>query len=143
MQHQSDIQIPLFESFCRQNAIDGKYISAKVSGIPLNLKVVSTPESMMKGYSNQPSPKDGEGMLFVYQDEMPLEFWMKGVNHPLDVMFFNSNRELVDHLTMDPCGDLIDIDLPIYRSKKPAMFAVEVAGGWCKNRIRPGCSLEF
>jgi uncharacterized membrane protein (UPF0127 family) len=143
MQHRSNFQIPLFEGYCKQNSIDGKDISASVSGIPLKLRVASTPETMMKGYANQPSPKSGEGMLFVYQDEIPLEFWMKGVNHPLDIMFFNSNRELVDHLTMEPCGDLGESDLPIYRSRKPAMFAVEVAGGWCKDNIKSDCSLEF
>jgi len=143
MQYRSNIEIPLFESFCRKNEIDGKIVSAKVAGIPLELKVASTPESMMKGYSNQPAPKEGEGMLFVYQEELPLDFWMKGVDYPIDIMFFDSNRVLVDYLTMDPCGDLEDRDLPIYRSKEPAMFAVEVTGGWCRDQIEPGCLLEF
>jgi len=143
MQHRSDIQIPLFESYCRQNAIDGKRIQAEVSGIPLSLKVSSTQDSITRGYRDLPEPKSGEGMLFVYEDETPLEFWMKGVDYPLDIMFFDSNMNLIEYMTMEPCRDLKDQDLPKYKCKKPARFAVEVPGGWCENNIDRDCTLSF
>lgn len=136
--------IPLFEGYCRQQQIDGKEVSAKIGDSKLNLMVQSTPDSMSSGYSKFKEPKDEEGLLFVYDQEMPLEFWMKGVNFPLDIMFFDSMMNLVNHLTMDPCGDLKDEDLPIYRSSGPARFAVEVKSGWCKsNNINKNCRLRF
>lgn len=136
--------IPLFERFCRQNQIDGKKITGRIGDKSLILKVCSTPESLSKGYSGSPCPSEKEGMIFVYQTDQILEFWMKGVDFPLDIMFFDSSMSLVDHLTMDPCRDLHDDDLPRYRSSAPAMYAVEVPGGWCKsNNINKNCRLKF
>ena len=136
--------IPIFEGYCRQNQIDGKDISAKIGDFDLKLKVCSTPESMMRGYSGRPAPKESEGMIFVYQQDQPLEFWMKGVDYPLDILFFNSSMALVDFLTMDPCGSSKDEGLPKYKSSKPAMFAVEVPAGWCEsNKISKNCRLKF
>lgn len=136
--------IPIFEKYCRQNQIDGKKITGRVGDKNLILKVCSTPESLSKGYSGSQCPSDKEGMIFVYQADQILEFWMKDVNFALDIMFFDSAMNLVDHLTMDPCGDLTDDDLPRYRSSAPAMYAVEVCGGWCKsNGIDQNCRLKF
>ena len=143
MQYNQFKTISLFENFCKQCEIDGKDIQAKVSGIPLSLKVASTQDSISNGYRNFPKPKSGEGMLFVYEDETPLTFWMKGVDYPLDIMFFDSEMNLIEYLTMEPCGDSQDSDLPRYTCKKPARFAVEVPGGWCKSNIESDCSLEF
>ena len=135
--------IPLFEGYCRQDQIDGKEVSASIGDSKLKLKVMSTPDSMNSGYSKFPEPKDGEGLLFVYDREMPLEFWMKKVDFPLDIIFFDSMMNLVNHLTMDPCGDLKDEDLPIYRSEEPARFAVEVKSGWCDRNLSPNSRLKF
>ena len=143
MQYSNYLHIPMFESFCKQNSIDGKEISAKISGVPLKLKVASTPESLLSGYSGKPEPKSGEGMLFVYQEETPLQFWMKDVNYPLDIIFFDSNMEYVHHCTMNPCGDLGDSDLPRYSSNNPAQFAVELPGGWCDSNLKENCSLSI
>ena len=40
--------IPLFESYCRKKDIDGREISAKISGVNVILKVASTLESQEK-----------------------------------------------------------------------------------------------
>lgn len=136
--------IPLFENYCRQNQVDGKTITADIGGKVLKLKVAATPESMIKGYSNEPRPREGEGMLFIYPEEAPLFFWMKDVDFQLDILFFDSMMNLVDHFTMDACGDAKDDQLPRYESSKPARFAVEVPGGWCKsNNINKNCRLKF
>jgi len=143
MQYNQYKYISLFENFCKQCEIDGKSVQAKISGIPLSLKVSSTQDSITRGYRDLPEPKSGEGMLFVYEDETPLEFWMKGVDYPLDIMFFDSNMNLIEYMTMEPCRDLRDQDLPKYKCKKPARFAVEVPGGWCENNIDQDCTLSF
>lgn len=136
--------IPLFENFCRQNQVDGKTISANIGDKSLKLVVAATPESMISGYSNKPCPKEGEGMIFIYPKEEPLFFWMKDVNYQLDILFFDSMMNLVDHFTMDACGNIKDEELPRYESSKPARFAVEVPGGWCKsNGIDRNCRLKF
>ena len=64
---------------------------------------------------------------------------MKGVNFPLDIMYFDLNRELIDWHSMEP-----EDKKSIYTSSKPAMFAVEVPKGWCETSgISTGCKLNF
>lgn len=136
--------LPLFEGYCRKNDIDNKSIIAKIGKKSLNLKVLSTDDSQRKGFMNSTPPKGDEGLLFVYDIEIPLTFWMKNVNFPLDILFFDSNLDLVDYQTMDPDDGSEDDLLPRYTSKKPARYAVELPSGWCKNNLEDtNCKLKF
>lgn len=128
----------LFEEYCKQAQIDGKEISATISDIDLKLKVASTPMSQAQGYSVHPEPAEHEGILFVYSEDQPLSFWMKGVDFPLDIIFFDSEGQYIHHETMQP-GDL-NIK---YHSKKPARFAVELKSGWCTKNLTNKCKLIF
>ena len=55
------VSIPLFESYCKKQQVDGVEIEARVANVPLRLKVASTPESQAQGYMNsQSEPNDGD-----------------------------------------------------------------------------------
>jgi uncharacterized membrane protein (UPF0127 family) len=136
--------IPLFEEYCRKNDIDGKEIDAEISGIPLKLVVASTSQSQMKGYSDsKASPSGDNGMLFIYDDDQPLSFWMKGVKFGLDIIFFDNMMQYIDHHTMEPGHEVEEKNLPKYQSKKPARFAVELPSGWCEKNMNSDCKLSF
>lgn len=129
----------LFENFCRKNEVDGVPISALIGDSELELIVLTTPASQEEGFSKY-KPTDISGLLFIYTEEQPLNFWMKGVDFPLDIMYFDANRSLVNWTEMQPEED----HKTIYSSDTLAMFAVEVPAGWCKeNGITPGCKLKF
>jgi uncharacterized membrane protein (UPF0127 family) len=136
-------KFPLFEDFCKKDIIDGKKILAKISNIPLKLKVASTQKSQIAGFSKYRKPLDDSGILFVYDKEEPLSFWMKGVNFPLDIIFFDSNLDYINHETMQPSDKFNSNDLPKYISKRPAQFAVELPSGWCKKNLTSKCKLSF
>lgn len=62
-------------------------------------------------------------MLFVFNYDRPLSFWMKNTLIPLDILFINSTLDIVDvrHMvpcTQDPCQN--------YDSAGPAMYALEI-----------------
>ena len=136
--------LPLFEEYCRKNDIDGKEIEAEISGIPLKLVVASTSQSQMKGYSDsKASPSGDNGMLFIYDDDQPLSFWMKGVKFGLDIIFFDSAMQYIDHHTMEPGHEVEEKNLPKYQSSKPARFAVELPSGWCEKNMNSDCKLSF
>lgn len=135
--------IPLFENFCRKTQVDGKTIELKIGEFPILAKVASTPKTQATGYMHEPEPKDGEGMIFIYDKEDPLYFWMKNVKFPLDIVFFDSSLNYVDHQTMEPFNGERDDLLPRYTSKKPAQFAVELPAGWCDKNLTPDCKLSF
>jgi len=138
------VNIPLFESYCRKNDVDGVEIDVTIGETSLKLKVASTPESQAQGYMNADSePADGQGILFVYDADQPLGFWMKDVRFPLDVIFFDSSMNYLGHETMEPGEGVTDREQKIYTSKKPARFAVEVPAGWCNKNINGHCKLSF
>jgi uncharacterized membrane protein (UPF0127 family) len=98
----------------------------------------------MAGYMNHAnSPKDNEGILFVYDEPMPLSFWMKDVKFPLDIIFFDTNMQYINHETMDPAHNVPDDQVPQYCSHAPARFAVELPVGWCEKNMTPDCKLSF
>jgi len=129
----------LFESFCRKMDVDGVPISAKIADSEIELVVLSTPASQEEGFAKY-QPTEISGLLFIYTEEQPLNFWMKGVDFPLDIMYFDADRVCTNWDTMEPD----EHHKTIYSSKNPAMFAVEVPAGWCQqNGIAPGCTLDF
>ena len=82
-----------------------------------------------------------EGMLFVYNEERILSFWMKNTLIPLDIIFIDKGNIIVDIKTMLPCENN---PCPSYASDKPAMYALEInAGAAEKFNISAGDNIEI
>ena len=60
------------------------------------------------------------GMLFVFDVERPLSFWMKNTITALDIAFINTQGQIVRRHTMKP------LDEGSYPSGRPAKYALEV-----------------
>ena len=89
-------------------------------------------ESMEKavGLMNRTSLAPNAGMLFVWDSEAPRSFWMKNTLIPLDIIFIDENKEIVDITTMQPCKNLF---CDSYRSKAPAKYVLEVNAGFAEE----------
>ncbi len=73
------------------------------------------------------------GMIFVFETQKPLSFWMKNTIAALDIAFIDSNGVIVKTHTMMP------LDLGGYPSERPARFALEVkANLFAELGIRTG-----
>lgn len=83
-------------------------------------------------------PED-EGMLFIFDDQTILTFWMKNTYIPLDMVFANKNGEIVRiHRNATPFSEAS------ISSEKPAQYVVEVNGGFCaRYGIKVGDKIEF
>lgn len=125
MDSNSKRSIPLFENYCKQDTVDNKIIECDLGNCPMKLKIASTPQTQLKGYQKEKEPSDNEGMLFVYPSEIQASFWMKDVDFPLDILFFNSNKELVETMTMPK-----DSYPEIFTCKYPTQYVVETKAGW-------------
>ena len=54
--------------------------------------------------------------------------WMKDCLIPLDVLYFDGDKKLINFHTMAvPAAEQADSELPEYPSDKPAQYALEVA----------------
>ncbi|MGH2684277.1 MAG: DUF192 domain-containing protein [Actinomycetota bacterium] len=68
-----------------------------------------------------------DGMLFSFEEEQQLSFWMRNTPMPLSIAFFDRDGGFVSSADMEPCGDRDDC--PSTHSGAPAMYAVEVRQG--------------
>lgn len=82
------------------------------------------------------------GMLFVFEAEQPLAFWMKNTLIPLDILYFDNDGVLVSMAERTPpCRSG---SCPTYPSARPARFVLELNAGTAKSLgIRPGARITF
>jgi uncharacterized membrane protein (UPF0127 family) len=102
----------------------------KLGSFLMDVEIAETPEQLERGLMYRASLSDHEGMLFIYQKEARLSFWMKNTFIPLSIGFFNANKELVDIQEMEPVTSEMQTHLPTYESRGAAQFALEVNKGW-------------
>lgn len=116
------------------------------------LELALTAASRQKGLMNRKSMPEDAGMIFVFEEEEPLSFWMKNTLIPLDIVFVNAKGEVVAVHTMNaerPRGAnedeiLYESRLPGYPSGEPAQFAIELnAGQLEQNGLKKGDKIEM
>ncbi|MBD3259779.1 DUF192 domain-containing protein [Candidatus Woesearchaeota archaeon] len=69
----------------------------------ITVELAESLEEKKKGLMYREELCDSCGMLFVYEEENKLSFWMKNTLIPLDMIFINSDLEVVDVLHAEPC----------------------------------------
>lgn len=79
-----------------------------------------------------------EAMVFVYNEPIQMNFWMKNTLVDLDIAFVDAARRIVSTATMKA------LDETLVPSKKPAQYAIEFKKGVMKKfEIRPGQEVQF
>ena len=82
---------------------------------------------------------ENEGMLFIFDDEEPLTFWMKNTYIPLDMVFADKSGNIV---SIYP--EATPLSEASISSVEPAQYVVEANGGFCaKYGINVGDKIEF
>jgi hypothetical protein len=105
------------------------------------VEIADTHETRAKGLMGKTELADGHGMLFIYDSEQRLVFWMKNTLIPLSIAFFDDDRVCINVLDMDPP---IGSSMVRYRSTSPARYALEVPQGWFeKHGIDRGTKFSF
>lgn len=80
---------------------------------------------LMQTTTEELAPVDGKqrGMLFVFQAEQILSFWMFNTIIPLDIVYIRADGEIVSKYTMAP------LETRLYPSIEPALYALEMRAG--------------
>lgn len=101
--------------------------------------VADDDDSRSEGLMNVHNLPDDAGMLFIFDDEAPRSFWMANTPISLDILFVNSEMEIVRiHRNTPPYSHENIV------SESPAKYVVEVNAGFTLNYdIREGMKISF
>lgn len=106
--------------------------------IPVKAEIASKTEERNYGFMNRTRIPDGTGMLFVFEKDQVLHFWMKNTPHPLSIAYIDSSGTISDTLDMTPFSETS------VSSSRSVRYALEVPRGWFKaNSIAPGDSVSL
>jgi uncharacterized membrane protein (UPF0127 family) len=115
-----------------------------IHGLRFQMEVARTPSERARGLMERASlPKDA-AMLFVFEMEDYLSFWMKNALIPLDILYLNAQGVVVDVQTMHTQIGSLDSQLKLYRSARPARFVIEMNAGLAGTLgVMPGTQVLF
>ncbi len=96
-------------------------------------EVARTAEERSHGFMERRHIPDGTGMIFIFEKDEVLSFWMKNTPHPLSIAYIDRNGTIRDIFDMKPYS------LSSIVSTTSVRYALEVPQGWFKSKgIKPG-----
>ncbi len=97
-------------------------------GQRLTVDLAKTSTQQEEGLSGRPSMAENQGMLFVFDGGSQVGFWMKGMEFPLDIIWFGANKSVIYYLQdLAPCTP---IECPSYIPPGTAYYVLEVNAGF-------------
>lgn len=93
--------------------------------ITLELKVFDTPSERIQGLQNV-TELQYDGAIFVYRDSATRSFWMKNTYIPLDMIFIDSEKNIINIETAETELDTPESELTSYTSEEPARYVIEI-----------------
>jgi uncharacterized protein len=113
------------------------------SGTKIHAEVADTDQTRSAGLMFRDSLPPGGGMLFIFQEARPYLFWMKNCKFPIDIIWFNEQKEVIfiaektPPCKADPCPHYGPLD-------KNALYVIEVASGFAaKEKLKLGMKVRF
>jgi uncharacterized protein len=99
-------------------------VTMMVGARPLQVEVARTTAQRERGLMFREALPEGQGMLFVYEHDQDLAFWMHNTRIPLSIAFLDADGRILNIADMQPEDDTI------HRSSGVARYALEVNQGW-------------
>jgi len=95
--------------------------------------VADTLGEQVKGLQGHSSADVARGMLFVWDEEDVRRFALKGVEDPLDLVYFDADGTVLEIGTLAPGGPTESM------SAHPAQYVLEIEAGWAdEHGIKAG-----
>ena len=98
------------------------------SRVTVSAEIAVRPEERNWGFMERRDIPDGTGMLFVFEKDQVLSFWMKNTPHPLSIAYIDSRGVVADILDMTPYS------LESIQSSRSVRYALEVPQGFFAAR---------
>ena len=99
-------------------------IEGRAGTVTVIAEIAHTPAQMQQGYMYRKEVKDGEAMLFVFERDQILSFWMKNTLVHLSIAYISSDGRIIEIYDLEP-GNLNPV-----QSSRSLRYALEVPQGW-------------
>jgi len=118
-----------------------KYTTVKIKDTKIRAEIADTLMKRTKGLMFRKSLPVSDGMLFVFDNEDYHSFWMMNMSFPIDIIFINKDKKVVDIVKN---AQLCKLNCSSYKPKEKAMYVLEVNANFTeKYKIRIGSTPEF
>ena len=113
--------------------------------LEIKCEVASTYEERLTGLMGVSQLPTDEGMVFVFEEAKTVEFWMKNVEIPLDLVFIDENMTIINITEADiESNGTLDADMVKYPSGGLVKYVVELNRGICSSEgIVPGTQVNI
>jgi uncharacterized membrane protein (UPF0127 family) len=116
----------------------GGVVEGVVAGKHLNIEMACTNSEKERGLMYRKIIPDNYGMLFVFDHEQILAFWMKNTYAPLSIAYLDKNYKIQEMFDMKPLSQE-----SIFSSGN-VKYALEVKSGWFReNQVKVGDKVDF
>lgn len=123
-------------SACKTQTL--KKIELTINGNRIIAEVAGTERERAIGLMNRKSLKEDHGMLFVYDHDEKLSFWMKNTSIPLSIAFISKEG------TIRELADMTPFSVKTIDSRHSVRYALEVnQGTFGKLGIQVGDKVEL
>ncbi|MBL9021229.1 MAG: DUF192 domain-containing protein [Myxococcales bacterium] len=110
-----------------------------IAGVEVAVELAKKNADRMRGLMYRKELGDNAGMLFVFEEERALQFWMKNTCIPLDMIFISDKGVVVGVEENTPM-----LSTDTFGPSCPARFVLEVNAGWArKHGVRPGTRVDL
>jgi uncharacterized membrane protein (UPF0127 family) len=124
-------------SSCSSLDIQELVIETARGKVSVKAEIARTPAQREQGLMHRKELKDGHGMLFVFERDQVLSFWMKNTLIPLSIAYIAHDGRIIEIHDMEP-GNLTPV-----QSSRSARYALEVPQGWFgRAGVVPGDRLD-
>ena len=112
-------------------------IEGEKGRVVIKAEIALTTAQHAQGLMHRKELKDNNGMLFIFERDDILSFWMKNTLIPLSIAYITSDGRILEIHDMTP-GNLNPV-----RSSRSVRYALEVPQGWFDRAgLGPGDRLE-
>jgi uncharacterized membrane protein (UPF0127 family) len=113
-------------------------------GFTVTAEVKVTFEEMQRGMMYRSELPPGHGMLFVHRDMGRHPYWMANCKIPLDIIWLDRNRKVVELSPDTPPCPSGGRNCPLYGGRKASAFGLELgAGEAARHNVTVGSTIHF
>ncbi|MDP8925415.1 MAG: DUF192 domain-containing protein [Actinomycetota bacterium] len=123
------------------NSAETTTVAIDASGgqrVEVEVEIADDYAERQRGLMERTELAENAGMLFVFDGEQQVSFWMRNTLIPLSIAYIDAEERIIDIQDMQP------LDETRHPSAEPAMYALEVNQGFFEEcGVRVGDEVEL